>query len=230
MSRLLPRPIGTLPNAFLIVCEGWGDANFFDRLLAHHKIANCSVGCPSRDACQGQPGDNDLQRYLSNVAFLYHKQEPATFRGIVVVVDADTDPDGQFIHAKTALEFARFPSPDQPFVLVEDAQTNLRSSVFLMPGPGRTGTIENILLEATLGSRPELEDCINRFAECTKIIPTGTENEQAKMKMSVIVGGSCKGNPWAPVSLVWSDKGNPIPIASPVFHPLADFVRGFCTQ
>ncbi len=227
-SFVLPKPPKELPLPYVIVCEGYGDAIFIDRLLKHHAIKNCSVGCPSRDTCEGLPGETELQQYLGAIKFIYRKRNPPTLKGLLVVVDADKEPSSQFSQARKALEFAEFsPLPEEAFVIYEDAENKFRVGVFIMPGKDRAGTLEHIFLDAALEGKPELQGCLDKFAECSKIIPTGTANQQAKMKMSVLVGASCKQNPWASPSMVWKDKGNPIPISSAAFNHIIDFIKAF---
>lgn len=230
MTFILAKPPAELPLPFLTVCEGWGDAQFFDRLLHFAGINNCSIGCPSRDVCKEQEGANDLQRYLGAIKFLYRKQNPPVLRGILLVVDADTSIPDQFTHAAEALTFAEFPTPADPYTILEDGQANLRAAICLMPGRNRTGTLEHILLQAAYGKTPALQQCVDRFAECTGVVATATDNQSAKMKMSMLVGACCKGNPWASVALMWEDPGNPVPIDSPAFLPLIEFLRQFTTS
>ena len=227
-SLILPKPPGDLPLPFLIVCEGYGDAVFIDKLLRANGIRNCGVGCPNRDTCEGLPGKTVLQQYLGALKFIYRKQNPPTLRGLLVVVDADKKPEGQFVDARGALEFAEFsPLPEEAFTVYEDISNNFRVSVFIMPGQDRAGTLEHIFLDAALDGKPELQDCLDKFAECSKVIPTGTANQQAKMRMSVLIGATCKENPWAPPSMFWHDKGNPVPIASSAFSHIVGFIREF---
>ncbi|PYV63046.1 MAG: hypothetical protein DMG97_38750 [Acidobacteria bacterium] len=226
MSFLLPKPLGdatTLP--FILVCEGYGDAKFFNKFLEFLKIDNCSVGCPSRDVCKEYEGDTDLEKYLHGIRFITRKQGAAPFRGLLVIVDADEKPQEQFVYAVEALKNAGFPVPQKEFILSE--QDGLRIGVFLMPGEGRSGTLEHLLLEATLIKTPAFVDCLEQFSTCTGIIPSGTENQQAKMKMSALVGATCKNNPWASPAHVWSDPGNPVPIESKAFDHISKFLRIF---
>src|SRR5215467_11429260 len=108
MSYVLPKPPVAIPLPFLIVCEGYGDAIFLDSLLASNAIATCNVACPNKDTCQGRAGGTELQRYLGAIKFIHRKQNPPTLKGLLVIVDADTDPAVQFRQAKEALEFAEF--------------------------------------------------------------------------------------------------------------------------
>lgn len=225
-SLILPKSPKELPLPYLIICEGYGDAVFLDKLLRHHAINNCNIGCPNRDTCEGLPGANLLQQYVGAMEFLYRSQRPRTLKGVLLVVDEDGKPASQFALAKGALEYAGFaPLPDEAFTIYEDNE--MRVGVFIMPGEGRSGTLEHVLLDAALDGKPELLECLTKFGECTEIVPTGTANQQAKMKMSILVGAHCKENPWASPSMVWNDKGNPIPIASAAFNHIVEFVHGF---
>ena len=232
MSLVLSSNPDSIPTPFLIVAEGMGDVRFLNKLLKSAGIKNCCVACPSRDAFRGFLGANAMQRYLSGIQFLRRK-EHFSLRGLLMVVDADDAPDKQFSQAIEDLRFPPLPYPSAPFSIEEfnegtEQQPRLfRTAVFLTPGPGRQGTLEHLLLEATLGSKPEMAACLDRFAECTGVIPGCTNNQQAKMKMSALVASHCKKNPWASSATMWSDNGNPVPITSAVFHPVVEFVRQF---
>src|ERR1035438_799649 len=159
-SFVLPKPPAALPLPYVIVCEGFGDAVFIDSLLRHHAINNCSIGCPNRDTCKGLPGKTELQQYLGALEFIYKAQKPLPLRGVLVVVDADKKPSSQFSDAKEALEFAEFsPVPEKAFEIYE--ANGFRVAVFIMPGEGRTGTLEHVFLTAALDGKPELRECLD---------------------------------------------------------------------
>ena len=171
MSFLLPRKPETIPLPFVIVCEGHGDACFIDRLLEFNQINNCNIGCPSREGCEDQQGDTDLQRYLAGVSLVMSKTNPK-LQGLLVVVDANDHPNTQFDAAVGALAFAEFPAPSRPFSI--ETVNGFRVAVFLMPGNGKTGTLENVLLEAALSRTPAFEPCLEAFATCTGVIASSS--------------------------------------------------------
>lgn len=226
VSNILPQRPESLPRPFVIVGEGYGDVCFVDEILKVHKINNCSVGCHNRETETKEGSKGHLDDYLAGIAFARTRKDSAQLSGLLVIVDADEDPTRQFKMVTDLLEDNGFPKPTKPFVV--EAHGNLRVAVFLHPGRDRTGTLEHILLEATFKAKPNLEKCLEDFAKCTGVIPTATENQQAKMRLSSLVGACCTENPWASIALLWHSKGNPVPIESECFKPLADLMKELC--
>jgi hypothetical protein len=228
MTYILDRKLNNgIPSPFLIACEGFGDVSLIDVLLRQNQITNCRVGCPSRDSVGGE-GKDKLPKYLAAVqAALRNRGQALT--GILVVVDADTSRAAAFGAANAALEYGEFPMAPQPFTIYNLA---VRVAVYLVPGEGRDGTLEHLLLEAAYGKNPKAAACIDRFLACINKKscfdkPVYSANQHAKMRMSSLVGASCKDNPWGSAAVIWSSEGNPVPKDSPAFSPLVDFLRQF---
>jgi hypothetical protein len=222
MKFILPRNLGTgIPSPFFIACEGMSDARLIDELLQHLGIENCRVGCPSRDSVGGE-GKDSLPKYLANVQNVLQQRNTA-LEGILVIADADDSRETSFTAVKKALQFAEFPVPLKPFSIEE---LKPRAAVYLIPGEGRDGTLEHILLEAAFAKNNKLEGCINTFLECIGNVDC-TPNKDAKMRMSSLIGATCQDNPWASAAVIWSETHNPVPIDSPSFDHLSDFLRRF---
>jgi len=223
MSYILPHSIDKIPHPFIAVCAGMGDARFISSLLNLRKITNCSVGCPSDKGGHGM-GKEAILSYLRAVQAAM-KTGKAALRGLVVVADADVNPDQRFTEIADAIRDAGFPVPTKAFSIEGDP---LRVGVYIIPGVGRTGTLEHLLWDAALKHNPAIENCVDNFSMCMGgKIAAASENKQAKMKMSAIVAASCQDNPWASPALIWSDKGNPVPIDSECFSHCSDFLVQF---
>src|SRR5437667_5628624 len=123
MTFELPRRVVTIPRPFLIACEGYGDVRLVDKLLQHHDIGNCCVGCPSRDF-----SDDNLSDYLKAVRSILDIKGTAIL-GVLVMVDADVSPVSAFTSACNALASGGFPSPTAPFAIEE---LNPRCAVYVM--------------------------------------------------------------------------------------------------
>jgi hypothetical protein len=219
---LLPPDVKEIPNPFVVVCEGMGDARFIEALMKHKGITNCNVGCPSEAGGSGC-GREAIPSYLKALATARQRLNQV-LRGISIIADADSDPNASFDFMVRALASAGFPVPNRPFS-VEGEQ--LRIAVFLIPEEGRTGTLEHVLLDAAFSNSPEMEGCVEDFARCTGVIESAPSNKQAKMKLSALVAACCKDNPWASPALMWSDRGNPVPIASERFNHISSFLAEF---
>jgi hypothetical protein len=225
MTFILPKPLKGIPYPFVLVCEGMGDAGFLEVLLKHLKIDNCCVGCPSDETAHGS-GIDAIPQYLKGIA-VEATRAGAKIDGIAVVVDANGMADQRFNSVAQAFVDAKFPAPAAPFAINQGPP---RNGIFLMPGNGKAGTLDNLLLEALFQHAPLLEGCINDFSKCTKTLDSATENQKAKMKLSALAGISCKDNPWTSLRLIWKSAHNPIPIESPCFKEVSTFVTAFTAQ
>jgi len=220
---ILPHNVGAIPNPFLVVCEGYGDLRLIDALLNSNHIANCDVGCPSDRGGTGS-GKSGIAKYLLSVKAVIEKGT-ANLQGIAVVADANGNAATSFDAMVLALQDAYFESPPTPFTFSAGMP---RTGVFLNPGQGMTGCLENLLWDAAVRQNPALDQCVTDFFLCTgNQIALAQPNHQAKMRMSAIVAAHCKDNPWASSGLMWSDPGNPVPITSPRFNDLVDFLQQF---
>jgi hypothetical protein len=216
MTFELPHKLTDIPKPFLIVCEGYGDVRLIDELLVQQKIQQACVGCPSRDFAP------NIAQYMKALKALIDIQAK-TVQGILIVVDADTSRDASFNSACEALRGASFPAPARPFSIEE---LNPRVAVYVMPGENRDGTLEHLLLDAAYRKNPKVEACIDAMFHCIGT-PQTTANQQAKMRLSTLVGATCKGNAWASPAMIWYESENPVPIDSPEFDHLSDFLRRF---
>ena len=222
MTFALPTKVVTIPQPFLIACEGHSDLRLIDELLQHRNISNCSVGCPSRDFAP------DLSSYLKALKGIIDIQG-LSLRGVLIVVDADDSRTEAFADACSALTSSDFIAPSRPFSI---EGTALKTAVYVMPGEGRDGTLEHLLLEATYQQRPDLERCVDEFITCVGSSlgpesPPYTGNQHAKMRLSSLVGASCRHNPWASAAMIWNEDDNPVPIDGPSFDHLASFLLRF---
>jgi hypothetical protein len=147
-------------------------------------------------------------------------------QGLLVVADANGDAGESFRKVREALEEATFPVPTKPFTVEE--YNSFRVAVFLVPGEGQNGTLEDLLLQAVFQASPALEKCLIDLAKCTGGLKAATANKVAKMKMSVLAATFCWSNPWCSPSTIWSAQDNPVPITSDCFNPLSSLLVDFC--
>jgi hypothetical protein len=225
MTFILPKPLKGIPRPYVLVCEGTGDAGFLEALLEHLKIDNCCIGCPSPETAGGQ-GVDKIPAYLKGIA-VEATRASSRIDGIAVIVDANGDPGKRFQDASVALRNAMFPSPADAFTVVPGPP---RSGVFVIPGKGKNGTLDDLLLEATFKKSPMLRECVDKFSDCTKTLAATTDNQKAKMRLSALAGIYCKDNPWTSPRLLWKSTCNPVPIDSDSFAELTAFLTTLTTQ
>ena len=141
---------------------------------------------------------------------------------VVIVRDCDDSPGESFREARSDLESAQLDVPDRSAQFTDG---DPRVAILMIPGPGASGTLETLLLEAIRGSAPELLDCANKFASCLDAPQSWSESKRAKMKLHALIAGCCKQDPARSLSWVWGKPGNPIPIGSAHFDEIAEFFK-----
>ena len=205
-------------SPFVIVCEGFQDAGFVCALLRRLHIANCDVTFPKkkRDGANGEQGIPAMVSLLSAVPSII---------GIAIIRDSDEDANQSFSKACAAY-VKPFDPPKEPFVV--ERGKHKTTGVFLMPGRGKTGALEHLLLEAVFATHEPLADCVNALEVCNQRAANWNENKKAKMKMQCVIASYCQDDPGCSLGFIWH-KGidNPIDITSPVFQLLADFLKDF---
>jgi hypothetical protein len=207
-------------SPYVIVCEGFQDTGFVCAFLKHLGINNCDVTFPKtkRDGCDGESGIPKMVQLVAGIA---------TVEGIAIIRDADMDADDSFRKACIAFE-KPYDIPDESFVVKKGRHK--RTGVFIMPGKGKTGAVEHLLLEAAFTSHPPLAKCVKELETCNQYSANWSENKKAKMRMQCVIASFCRANPGCSLGYIWR-KGadNPLDIASPAFKELADFLTTFST-
>jgi hypothetical protein len=210
-----------LTHPFFILTEGMSDARLVDKLLLHKGIADCGIGCPSEESSKGT-GKDAFPNYLDVIQLAKTKATSAPLRGLLVVADADGNAASTFSTIQAYLTGAKFPSPTKPFAI---EQSSIKVGVFLMPGDGRTGTLDHLLLDAAFEKNPHLAKCLDDFSACTGALTSARPNQLAKMRMSAISAAFCEDNPWASANGMLSDRNCPVPIGSKHFRPLLEIIE-----
>jgi hypothetical protein len=221
-----PPTLDFLPHPCFIATEGMGDARFVDELLQFRKITNCGVGCPSRQT--GGSGKEAFLKYFAAIQTARTRAKSVPLRGLLVIADADDNAGDAFKAVVDAMTGATFPVPQHPFSIeVSIEVVPFRVGIYLLPGSGRTGCLEHILLEATVTRTPHLAKCLDDFSTCSGALKSVRPNKHAKMRMSALAAAFCEDNPWASAHTMWSDNGNPVPISSECFKDLREFLSAF---
>jgi hypothetical protein len=208
-------------SPYVIVCEGFQDSGLICALLKQLQITNCDVTYPKkrRDGANGKDA-------IFSVLYAVSQQKVAgeNLRGLAVIRDADDNPKDSFEEAA-----AKFPAPyAAPEESFKVERAKYRTGIFLIPGKGKTGTLEHLLLDAVAAKNPPVLECVNKLETCANWRVDWSSNKTAKMKMHSVVASFCKDDPGCSLGFIWSKKAdNPMDIASPVFKELADFLRAF---
>ena len=204
-------------SPYVVVCEGFQDVGLVCALLKHLNIVNCDVTYPKRSE-----GGNGKEAIHKAISLLSGRPE---VEGVLVIADSDGNQAKAFAEVRVGL--AKFPIPPKAFSVVK--QRSLRTGVFLLPGEGRTGALEHLLLEVVRGDRPDLIAHVETYRNNTLGTEQWSENKNAKMKMQCIVAATCKRNPYCSLSWIWDEKYDAVPVRpdSPALQELSDFLVAF---
>ena len=118
MSSILSKTFDSIPNPYLLVCEGFGDVRFVDALLDHRGILNCNIGCPTQAGGHGD-GKDSIPQYLKAARAVMQKGK-AELRGVLIIIDSDDSPESSFKFSQDALSAAGFKKPSVPYIIEEE--------------------------------------------------------------------------------------------------------------
>jgi len=142
-----PKPIR---EKKVLAVEGKDEVNFFDALLKHSRIAGFDI----RDV-----GGKD--KFKEMLPVLVKVRGFSDIEVLVVVRDADNDPDAAFDSVRDVLNGQKLDPPDH---MNQFSDGNPRIGVFIMPGNSDTGMLEDLCLK-TVEEHPAME-CVNAFIDC----------------------------------------------------------------
>lgn len=138
----------------VLAVEGKDEVNFFDALLKHSRIAGFDI----RDI-----GGKD--KFKEKLPALVKARGFSDIEVLVVVRDADNDPDAAFDSVRDVLSSQKLDPPDQ---MNQFSDGNPRIGVFIMPGNSDTGMLEDLCLK-TVEEHPAMK-CVNAFTDCASVL------------------------------------------------------------
>ncbi len=159
----------------VLAVEGKDEVNFFEALLKHLGI----VGFEIRDV-----GGKD--QFKKKLPALVHTSGFSDVEVLVVVRDADNDPDAAFDSVRDVLLYQRLEPPDR---MNRFSNGNPRIGIFIMPGNSDTGMLEDLCLK-TVGEHPAM-GCVNTFIDCVSGLDN-PPNIMAKAKAQVFLAAMPK--------------------------------------
>lgn len=199
-------------SPFVIVCEGFHEGSLVCELLKHLKITNCDVTFPKKN---GRSGIAEVVGLLAGRAWDLH------LKRVFIVADAETNAGTSFTDMCKAFVFP-FRAPKTPFTVRQDK--HFRTGIFILPGAGKNGALEHLLLDAAKEKTPEHLKCIETFEECVGTTGGWSENKKAKLRLACYVATHCQNDPCCGTGFIWRSDNVMLDIASGVFKELGDFL------
>ena len=224
LDKLDTQNQGELTQPTLVLCEGKRDASFVLHLAEQRGIKGIQTGFPDPGGqfkvTSNAYGKSGFKEYLVD---LRARTGFKNLRHIVILRDRDGDETAAF--KDVAQQIAGAGKYGVPTAAEQESEGTPGVIVRLIPDAATEGNLDVLLLSAIDATHP-LNHCFGPYFDCCGLeaIPIG---EAAKIKLTTIVAASCRKNPSASLTFVWSQVGNPIPLASSKFDDLADFLRRF---
>lgn len=133
-------------------------------------------------------GYTDLEK---KIRLILEEENSDNISSLGIMLDANNVPDRRLKKAAGALKRAGFPSEENDLrdggICAEGAR---KTAVFLSPGHGRKGRIENLVLEEIRTS--DLFDCVSGFKACVEGVPCQIDEKGVvQTYISARVGGLC---------------------------------------
>lgn len=198
-----------------VVCEGPADVRLVRRLLERENLTGFSLNFAK-----------GYQNFGKHVRGLRASSDWRRVKRLLIIGDNDNHPATQWRNAHSALTEEGLPAPETPGRIVDGTRDRPSTGIFMVPSAHSVGTLETLLVEAILQGREGLDDCLQRLDTC----PVTDCDEwdavkRAKMQFQTAVAVTCRDDPSAGAAHIWSKTHNPVPVDSPVFDELAEFLR-----
>ena len=162
----------------LVLCEGTEDRLVMEALAKH-------AGLEGKLAFQDYAGENKLRLYLSTL-----KVSPEFRRGefsrVLVTRDADADFTGAWASVRGAIKAAFSCEPKAPGDWVSIPE-GAPIAAWVIPGPGRSGMIETLCLDAARSQTPEMFACLDPFFDCLAKVNGSTPHEKVRFALWTII-------------------------------------------
>ena len=162
----------------LVLCEGKEDRLVMQGLARH-------AGLLERLDFEDYGGESNLRAYLSSVKVRpeYAKGE---YRKILVTRDADEDFNGAWQSVGDSIQHVFSQKVTEPGSWVQ-TDDGVQLSAWVIPGPGQSGMIETLCLDAARDDTPQMFDCLDPFMDCIGRFHDGTPHEKVRFALWTII-------------------------------------------
>jgi hypothetical protein len=181
---------GDIP--LILVCEGKADYCFFQKIIDERVLQSFNV-IPAN-------GFDGIERVLKGI-----RADQTSFmkmRGILIAADSRDEPNATFSRVATMVRRAGYTVPNAP---LEIAAGMPQIAVMLVPGPTRAGSLETLCIDAIIGDRAWLRDCVDAFLGCGELDALNwTPEKLSKARFCALVAATFRHDPSRAASLAFS--------------------------
>jgi hypothetical protein len=206
-------------TAPILLCEGEHDEAFFGELIKARNLPAFDIR-KADQADEGQTGIGGFKMRLDGLA-----AEPGIEdrQCIILVADSDDSPHQNFLLVKKQIKKTKwFCVPNNPGVI---ARTGRRPPVMvlMLPDNNTSGCLETLLFISAGEKRLDKKKCVEKYIECIDAT-RWTPSKLAKLRMRVLISGSCPTDPYTGMQWLWTKKKGRAVDLVPLDHSCFDGV------
>ena len=190
----------------LLIVEGEDERRFFTALLKHMDIKDIQV-LP----IGGKTQIHSKLKAITSTAYFRKRVE-----SLVIVRDADSNPQSAFQSVCTALQKAGLPIPSK---LMAFTPTKPKVGIIVLPDGDSAGMLEDLCLRA-VGNEPVME-CIEQYFSCLEQKGISLPRNMSKAKIHVYLASK----PEADKRLGEASEAGYWPWGNQVFEKIKQFLR-----
>jgi uncharacterized protein DUF3226 len=212
----------------LILVEGSSDKAFFQALLKNRGINDFEVNSPW-DMGNNEEGE-DAIKILLDLLPVHPNFE--NVKKIIIVVDSDNDPIEKFRKFQAIIQNTNVFSGKSEKYPVPTSLKNFASAnncpdvaVVLLPDSNTNGAMETLCLQAAIPNYPKISTCIDNFVNCINANEWSPQ-KNSKLKLRTLISSQYPKNPDLPTTRLWEVAPDIVPLNSPIFDNLANFLAG----
>jgi hypothetical protein len=222
-------PINTLADIterWLLVCEGFGDGEFFKHLCVERGITGFQIEHLTNHQKHEPSGSGGFGRYIQGL--VSRRGNPQV---LLIVGDSDEEPTKNFEAIQKQIKKAKFVPPDNP--LEVKRQLDGPALVVMMIPPPQTnqsakGSLETLLLVSMCDNVPAIATCAEAYRAC--VGAAGWPITKAdKMKLRSMIAGHWRDDPNISLGYALNPANGIIRLNHSCFDPVAGFLINFGT-
>jgi len=222
----VPQPTAPQDITFpwLLVCEGFGDGEFFRHLCSARNITGFQIEHLTSHE-KGQPsGSGGFRRYLQGLSG--RKGDP---KAVLIVADSDDEPDRNFDEIKKQIKKASLVPPDNP---LEVKRQSAGPAIVVMmipqhqPGQSAKGCLETLLLLSMIDHLPAMATCVDAYRKCVGMADWPVTKAD-KMKLRCMIAGHWMDDPNISLGYALSPTRAIIPLDHKCFDQTVEFLQSF---
>jgi hypothetical protein len=218
--------LSDITERWLLVCEGFGDGEFFKHLCTDRGITGFQIEHLTSHQKGESSGSGGFGRYLLGL-----NSRRGTPQAVLIVGDSDEEPTKNFDAITKQIKKAKLVPPDNPLE-VKRQLAGPALVVMMIPTPqtnqSAKGSLETLLLVSMCANVPAIATCAEAYRQCVGMNDWSTTAAD-KMKLRSMIAGHWKDDPNISLGYALNPTRAIIPLGHSCFNPVAEFLLNFGT-